>query len=248
MKIYISIDDTDSLESPGSGHLAQMLARDLQQAGLIVSSSNITRHQLYFHDDIPYTSHNSAMCFSVDTESDAMGDIILYSQQFLEKQSAPGSDPGLCIAPAERGSDISSLVAFGSRAKTEVISKEEAYWLADQTGVHLSEHGGTGDGVIGALAGIALRLTGNDGRFRGWLDFGRIGNILHARELCSHPAVDQIVNAQGELLPEDARIVLSDCKLKTVHINHSQVIPVKPSEYPAEVLWSTLTRTEIKKF
>ena len=32
----------------------------------------------------------------------------------------------------------------------------------------LPGYGGTGQGVVGALAGVGLRLYGDDGRFRGW--------------------------------------------------------------------------------
>lgn len=50
------------------------------------------------------------------------------------------------------------LVDFGRRAKNEVLTKDLAYDLAVKLGVPLSEHGGTGDGVIGAVAGSGLRL------------------------------------------------------------------------------------------
>ena len=58
-----------------------------------------------------------------------------------------------------------SWIDFGYRAKQVVLTKSNAYKLAKKLDIHLSEHGGSGQGVIGALAGVALRLTANDGRF-----------------------------------------------------------------------------------
>jgi hypothetical protein len=48
MKILISIDDTDNLESPGTGALASQIAADLESNGW-GQSSFITRHQLLVH-------------------------------------------------------------------------------------------------------------------------------------------------------------------------------------------------------
>ncbi len=58
-------------------------------------------------------------------------------------------------------------ISTGKKTKGTVLAKEEAYETASKLGVHLSEHGGTGSGVIGALAGAGLRLGGNDGRIKG---------------------------------------------------------------------------------
>jgi hypothetical protein len=73
----------------------------------------------------------------------------------------PGSDPGLCVAldmplPATE---------FGYRTKTTLVTKEEARQLADTHRLILRELGGTGGGIIGALASVALASTGEDGRF-----------------------------------------------------------------------------------
>lgn len=68
--------------------------------------------------------------------------------------------------------DPKRLIEFGKMAKQAVTNKQAAYDLARETGIHLSEQGGTGDGVIGAIAGIGLRLSGNDGRYCGWYLLG----------------------------------------------------------------------------
>jgi hypothetical protein len=246
--IYLSIDDTDNLESPGSGHLADVMAKELQHLGLTSQCSNITRHQLFVHESIPYTSHNSSMCFSAVIGENSLSDVIQFAKKFLEKASAPGSDPGLCVAVSKEALDRKALIDFGLKAKQAVFTKQDAYSLAQRTGVHLSEHGGTGDGIVGALAGIGLRLHGSDGRFRGWLDLGIAGQTTDPKFLCSHPAVDAVVDDEGNVLPEDTQIVFAENKVKTVLLNHCQVIPVTRTDNVGEPAWTTLTKSEVKRF
>jgi hypothetical protein len=73
----------------------------------------------------------------------------------------PGSDPGLCVA-AEVPEEISQ---FGLRAKRELVTQEEARRLAARQGILLEGLGGTEGGVIGALAGVGLAASGEDGRY-----------------------------------------------------------------------------------
>ncbi|MBQ2697091.1 MAG: hypothetical protein IJF59_00310, partial [Clostridia bacterium] len=149
---YLSFDDTDNLESPGTGHLLNDFLLTLPD-----SFDFISRHQLYVSPDVPYTSHNSSMCALVKGEL-STGELIARASAFLEERLAPGADPGLCVADMARLAAPERLVAWGYRAKKEVLTKDDAYWLAEQCGVHLSEHGGTGQGVVGALAAVGLRL------------------------------------------------------------------------------------------
>ena len=82
MKVLIAIDDTDNLETPGTGHLASDLIDLLEKEGL-GKGSPITRHQLYVHEDIPYTSHNSSMCFEAEIEESNLGRVTEFCQDFL---------------------------------------------------------------------------------------------------------------------------------------------------------------------
>ena len=248
MQIYLSIDDTDNLDSPGSGQLAEILADKLEQEGLVSQSSNISRHQLFVDAAIPYTSHNSAMCFSATTLDNQLDNIIEFAGQFLQSFSAQGSDPGLCVAVADTFLNREALIAFGSKAKTTVLDKKEARLLASETGVHLSEHGGTGDGIIGAIAGIGLRLQGNDGRIRGWLNLGECGKIVTTQSLCAHPWVDAVIDENGHPLADETPVLLSENRIKTVLCNHRQVIPVRPTKGDCCAAWATLTKSAIKRF
>ncbi len=126
----------------------------LQRRGL-AECLGITRHQLFVDEHIPYTSGNSAMCFSAFGHADNLDAIILFGQEFLENQAASGSDPGLCVAVNDSRLNKNALIAFGRTAKQKIVTKQSASDLARQVGVHLSEHGGTGGGIIGALARCA---------------------------------------------------------------------------------------------
>ena len=64
-RLLVGIDDTDNLESRGTGFRAREFGRQLMEEGL-ASVRGISRHQLYVHPDIPYTSHNSALCLDID--------------------------------------------------------------------------------------------------------------------------------------------------------------------------------------
>lgn len=168
MKVLVCIDDTDSLDSMGTGELAEILAKTVEERGM-GRCSGVTRHQLLVHPDVPYTSHNASMCFITEMVETKLGYLTSYASEFVQLASAMGSDPGLCLAVFDKIPEPAKLVAFGEKAKCQVVTKKEAYSLAKNLGIHLSEHGGTGQGVIGALAGAGLRLIGNDGRFNGKL-------------------------------------------------------------------------------
>ena len=71
MQILISIDDTDNLDSRGTGEIASLIAEAVQQKGW-GTTGMVTRHQLLVHPDIPYTSHNSAMCFTAEIGAECL--------------------------------------------------------------------------------------------------------------------------------------------------------------------------------
>jgi hypothetical protein len=121
MKYLIGIDDTDNLESRGTGHCVRQLADWLTENHL-AEPQGITRHQLLVDPRIPYTSHNSSACISIETEN--VNDVWDASCEFLLRESAAGSDVGLCIA--EWDAVIEEVQSFGRRAKLEVLNLLEA--------------------------------------------------------------------------------------------------------------------------
>ena len=247
MQIVISIDDTDNLESRGTGALASLLAAGVEEKGW-GESRFITRHQLFVHPDIPYTSHNSAMCFTAEVGETFLKEIIDYAAAFLARESAPGSDPGLCVVAVDRLQAPEPLIAFGRRAKREVVTMAEAYALARESGVHLSEHGGTGQGVIGALAGAGLRLSGNDGRLKGRLTIAASGGRASVAELLSHRDVAEVRTPDG-LMPDPADLVRLDDKMKTVLLDGRSVLLVEPLVAAADgVAWQTCSKQRLRNY
>ena len=247
MQIAISIDDTDNLESRGTGALASLLAEGVEEHGWGMSRY-VTRHQLLVHPDIPYTSHNSAMCFTAEVGEAHLESIIDYAASFLARESATGSDPGLCVVAVDRLQTPEPLIAFGRRAKREVVTMAEAYALARESGVHLSEHGGTGQGVIGALAGAGLRLSGNDGRLKGWLEIAATDGRTTVAEFRAHPDVDEVRSLDGRV-PAGAELVRLGDKVKTVLLDGKSVLLVEPLDDAGDgVAWQTCSKQRLRSY
>jgi hypothetical protein len=166
-RLYVAFDDTDTLDADrGTGKLARWFAAELPDG---CSVWGVVRQQLLVHPDVPYTSHNSAavVVIAVDPArgemawSDLIDDVVARAAAHLERHALPGSDPGLCVA-YDGCPTLPALEAFGRRAAVAVVTQADA--LAAAEGAHLSGHGGTNDGLIGAAAGVGLTVAGWNGR------------------------------------------------------------------------------------
>lgn len=246
MKILLCIDDTDNLESRGTGELASLLAEEIEARtwGL---TRFVTRHQLLVHPDVPYTSHNSSMCFEADIRAEVLEPLISYAGEFLERESAPGSDPGLCVSVVEHLADPEAIITFGREAKGTVLTKQQAYDLARRLGVHLSEHGGTGHGVVGALAGVGLRLSGNDGRLKGWLRIETDNGLARVEQILAQTTLGGVRSMDGNLLGPD-EIVAIDSKPKAVLFEGQAFLMVSPESGTEVVRWRTTPRQQLKRY
>jgi tRNA(Ile2) C34 agmatinyltransferase TiaS len=150
--VLISIDDTDKEGGEGTGRLARRIVKELD-----LDVEGVTRHQLFIHPSIKYTRRNSCNVIIARAGleiGEAIRTIIL--ERFQE-----GSDPGLAIA----ANIPKSVQRFGQMVQGRVLRRQDAVKLASETGIYLVELGGSGDGVIGALAGLGLCSTGADGRY-----------------------------------------------------------------------------------
>lgn len=172
--IHVGIDDTDTLDDPGTNQLARHLVRELagEYNGRI-----ILRHQLLQDPRVPCTKKNG--CASIlfepafnsnedcpsplGREGPREGGIAKLIQRIRDLMLAwcpVGSDPGLCVA-----TEVPPAVAeWGRRCQRELLTKDDARQLAAAHRIHLDGLGGTEDGIIGALAAIGLMSTKNDGR------------------------------------------------------------------------------------
>ncbi|MDD1708493.1 MAG: ABC transporter substrate-binding protein [Methanoregulaceae archaeon] len=155
----------------------------------------MTRHQLYVHESIPYTSHNSCAVIHLGPcANDQERRIFSLARDYMKEDFIEGSDPGIAIA--DLGAVTPAVVTFGQHAKTMVLRQEQARALAKDNSIRLEGLGGSEDGVIGALAGIGLAATGNDGRY---IQKGRIRDITGPApaELLLDAGIELILTTEG---------------------------------------------------
>jgi tRNA(Ile2) C34 agmatinyltransferase TiaS len=159
MIIYVGMDDTDNLESRGTGRLARSIAAELGSQFCLLG---VTRHQLLVDPRIPYTSHNSSAAILLEAEGEVdLAVLFEHVRDLMLADFLLGSDPGLCVAaqvPVE-------VIEFGRLAQQQVVTQAEARTLAAFHGLPLAGLGGTEDGVVGALAAVGLAAGGEDGRY-----------------------------------------------------------------------------------
>ena len=194
--IFVGIDDTDTKESRGTGRLARDIATEFQ---LKYSLFGVTRHQLFVHPDIPFTSHNSCAVIHLQAAANAMDDIFSTAKKLMLADFIVGSDPGLAIAETLQVS--SSLVAFGQDAKSMIVTQQRALNVARNCGIRVEGLGGTNGGVIGAVAGIGLASLGYDGRFLLKGKNRELGGIRSISQIIS-AGIDQVVTPQGDIIKE----------------------------------------------
>ena len=210
-QILICIDDTDDLtKKTSTGSIAQLIAKELQKKGgkLI---KGISRHQLLLHEEIAYTSHNSSMCMVIEFERCDLCEIRFCTERILREHMAETANPGVAICCPEELRIPEKLIEFGFLAKQQVLTTKDAYMTAQNTGgIFLKELGGDGTGVIGALAGLGLRLSNCDGTLRGKKGLGLKGKIIPAQEMCRLLGIEQIVDEKGQQVPETAMTTINE--------------------------------------
>ncbi len=203
MRLLICIDDTDSKTSEkGTGAIADDI-RTMISNHFGVTCSFVSRHQLLIHPDVPYTSHNSSMCFEAVLPDSDYDELVERARDLVSKESDPESDPGLAIADVD-AVDRDVLIAYGKECKRRLMTKADAYEIADKAGFYLTELGGTGDGVIGAAAGIGLRLWGFDGTMKGKPKDLEPGKTYTLGELTKSRFIERVLSVDGgDVPPED---------------------------------------------
>lgn len=226
IRLLVAIDDTDNHESRGTGHRARGLGSMLVRDGL-AKVHGISRHQLYVHPDIPYTSHNSSLCLDLDWQGgdlEALSDIVY---AFLDAHSAPGSDAAYAIARYDDVGD--AVMEFGRRAKDTVLTQADARGLAEREGFILKGVTGTQGGVIGSLAGVGLRRTGRDGRFV-WVEGVReLKGVVPIETLLNETGIHVVRSPAGER-PFPGERVCVDPWPRPVLIDHQAVLLIEKAE------------------
>lgn len=233
MKIYLGFDDTDSLDSDyGTGKVARWFANDLPDGCRLWG---VVRQQLLVDDAIPYTSHNSAACLVIESphNGDLLHELTDRAVRHLERHAAAGSDPGLCVA-AEGSSGLAGLTDVGLACTHRIVTQQEA--LRACSGIHLSGHGGSNDGIIGAAAAVGLTASG-------W--YGRFIELEHLRRLPSELGVGEL-EEQGiriMAMDRDAPVPKPADRVRTQNWLRPRLLggqPVLPVVQQAPGVWETL--------
>lgn len=199
--IFIGLDDTDTLESRGTGYLARQIATSLASESSVLG---VIRHQLLVDPRIPYTAKNSSAAILISANGTPELETLSHrAQAVVRDHFNPGSDPGLCVAHTVPA----AVTAFGRRVQQEVVTQEEARALAAAHGIRLAGLGGTQAGVIGALAAVGLAADGDDGRY---VMVGRARGLrgLHPVSAVLTAGVSEVQTLQGHRVTQG--LILTD--------------------------------------
>lgn len=225
-KTYICIDDTDEIGSViSTGMLAKNLAEFIEKNYSLTTF--ISRHQLLIDDRIEYTSHNSSMCFTTFLTSEEKEKFIQFAINYLDETSVASAKPGFAICFEDEISDISEFIKYGLRAKSEVLEINDAFDEAKKQNISLfgirKEH----IGVIGALAGISLRLDGNDGRVKGKVKLKE--GLAVVKEILENKEIEAVIDSEFKSLNLDERVLIKG-SIKLIVKNSQAVLLVSKNK------------------
>jgi len=225
LKVFFGFDDTDTRDSLyGTGKLVRWFQNELPGACRCLG---VVRQQLLVSDTIPYTSHNSSACLIAEVpEADLLPEMIDRAANHLRHFAMDGSDPGLCVA-AETDASLASLVEFGHFCARAVATQKQA--LAAAGKVHLSGHGGTNDGIIGAAAAVGLTMTGWSGRYIEFGDLRCLPDEVSVSELI-RMGVQVVSMERDAALPAPDDRVATNGWLRPRLLGNSPVLFVNPLE------------------
>jgi hypothetical protein len=229
--IYVGLDDTDMPDTPGTNKLAMYLADLLADD---YHTQWIVRHQMLVDSRVPCTRMNGSVSLALESRSSESLETLAERIRHVMFDWCPvGSDPGLCLAT----SVAPAVQQWGKRAQAELLEQSEALQIAREHGVILEPLGGTGGGVIGALAAVGLLSTGNSGRI---VRCGRVSSQafdvtgrLDVQDVLAR-GVDRVVRVDNAQPVESGTIVLGK-KLRPNLRCGQVVLYVLPSDSTAAV-------------
>ena len=239
MRIYVGFDDTDNIDSEyGTGKLTRHFENMLPEE---CSLWGVVRQQLLVDDRVPYTSHNSSACAVVEVADLSQVDqLIGLAVEHLEQNSAEGSDPGLCVVK-EREPVLNHLAVFGRSCTAKVVTQQDVLKVAN--GTHLSGHGGTNDGMIGAAAAVGLTFSGWSGRF---IECGRLRDFPHKTSVkqLEDAGIHVISLDRNAMVPDSDDTVNTMGWLRPRLWGSRPVLPVLPS---GDKVWESMGKKRGKK-
>lgn len=216
--LFIGIDDTDSPVSKGTGYFSRCLGHQLEEAGL-GKILGISRHQLYRSISIPFTSRNNSTCIELLSCS-TMEVLLDFVRKFIKENATEGSETGFCVATATHFPK--KVMDFGLKTQKKIVTSEQALCLASEFNFHIEGVTPGAHGIIGAMAAVGLRATGNDGTMI-WVKGHEISDmkgIFHAGEIYSQTRVDCITTLDGFKIPVNATIEYFENILPVIKENY----------------------------
>lgn len=232
MRVYIGFDDTDTRDSDfGTGKVARRFEKKLPEGCRLWG---VVRQQLLVDERIPYTSHNSSACAVIDVPDPTMKDALLpLAVDHIEGQAAEGSDPGLCIA-GEGDPALVELAFFGRLCTARMMTQKDAFQAA--SGIHLSGHGGSHDGIIGAAAAVGLTASGWSGRFIEFAGLRSFPERVTVSELERH-GIRVVSLDRDAVIPSPEDLVDTKGWLRPRLWGQKAILPVLPRE---ENVWEVM--------
>lgn len=242
MIYFVGLDDTDNKDSRGTGYKSRQLGKLIveKHLGEVIS---ISRHQLFVHEKIAFTSQNSSACLLVKT--DKYNELQKLCTDYLIEVAEVGSDAGLCIAREDQIND--EILDWGNRAKKEILYKEDAYQLAQKSEIFLEGYTGEKIGVIGSMAGVGLRKGGNDGR-NIWLkgkELRDLKGVYQVKKLKQLINIDAVITKEGNLINDNDRIEVGEW-LRPAIINNLNTVIVEQIKNCDDYEWKCVSKEYIK--
>ena len=231
--IFLGLDDTDTRDTPGTNklamHLAELLAGDYETQWIV-------RHQLLEDPRVPCTNKNGCASLALEPRGPYdLGELAARIRAVMLPWCPEGSDPGLCLT--ERVP--SAVCEWGRRAQRELLCQADALALAHESDIYLEPLGGTGDGVVGALAAVGLLATWNSGRvvYRGsaGADALELGGRQAAHDILAR-GVDEIVNLENRQTVRDGTVELAK-RLRPNLREGRAVLFVTAGTHPGDADW-----------
>ena len=239
VRFYIGFDDTDFPGSDvGTGKLARRFPETLPPGCTLWG---VVRQQLLVDRAIPYTSHNSAACVVVHgPDLSILRELLALAVEHIEREALRDSDPGLCVV-AGNDPALTDLGVFGQACTSRIVTQDEARKAAGPA--HLSGHGGTCDGIIGAAAAVGLTASGWAGRFIEYADLRSLPERPTVAAL-EQKGIRVVSLDRDAFCPRRDDVVFTKGWLRPRLWGNEAVLPVKPL---GPGLWESMGEKRNKK-
>lgn len=144
--------------------------------------------------------------------------------KLLTNKRTKSAEPGIAAAFKDDIKDTKGLINFGKNAKNILLTTKQAFEIAMAQNVFLKALTPNANGVIGALAGIGLRLSGDDGKIRGKFKLNE--PKLNVTKLTELPFIEAVLDENFKELAKDEMINLGGT-LKPIFWHHKATLLVQ---------------------